>query len=75
MAEINTIVFDLGGVLLEAGRTPEARDAARRALYLDPDNALAHLVLARAAELLGDARTATRARRHGHRLLARDGRT
>lgn len=62
-------------VLLEAGRTPEARDAARRALYLDPDNALAHLVLARAAELLGDARTAARARRHGHLLLFRNGRT
>lgn len=56
-------------VLLEAGRAAEARDAARRALYLDHDLALAHLVLARAAELLGDTRAAERARRTGHRLL------
>ena len=58
-------------LLLDAHRLEEAQVAARQALYLDPDNALAHVVLARASELLGDAGTAARASRNGQRILGR----
>lgn len=56
-------------VLLEAGRLKEARAAARGALYLDPESPLAHMVLARAAELMGDLEVALRMRRNADRLL------
>ncbi len=55
--------------LLEAGRTQDARVAAREALYLDPELALALVVLARAAELMGDATVAARMRRNADRLV------
>lgn len=58
-------------VLLEAGRPQEARVAAREALYLDPESALAHLVLARAADLMGDRAVAARMRRNADRLVKR----
>ena len=56
--------------LLEADRPGDAEAAAKKALYLDPAVPLAHLVLARSAELRGDQRTARQARHRGHRLLA-----
>lgn len=52
-------------VLLETGQAAPAMVAARQAVYLDPGSALAHVVLARAHELLGDAGAAQRARRNG----------
>lgn len=55
--------------LLEAGRTQDARVAAREALYLNPELALALVVLARAAELMGDATVAARMRRNADRLV------
>lgn len=58
-------------LLLEDHRCDEARAVARQAVYLDPDNALAHLTLARAAHLLGDDRTAVRSARSGRRTLQR----
>lgn len=58
-------------LLLDEHRLEEAQVAARQALYLDPDNALAHVVLARASDLLGDAGTAARASRNGQRILGR----
>lgn len=57
-------------VLLERGDAASAAVAARKAVYLDPGFAPAHLVLGRAYELLGDAPAARRARRNGRRLLA-----
>lgn len=60
-------------VLLEQGRLPQAAAMARQALYLDPDLAVAHLVLARAHEGLGDERAASRARRNARHLLATQG--
>lgn len=51
-------------VLLETGQVAPAMVAARKAVYLDPGSALAHVVLARTHELLGDAGAARRARRN-----------
>jgi chemotaxis protein methyltransferase CheR len=51
-------------VLLETGQVAPAMVAARQAVYLDPGSALAHVVLARTHELLGDAGAAQRARRN-----------
>ena len=59
----------LAVTLLQMGRPEEAHAAARRALYLDAAVPIAHLVLARSAELLGDDRTARRARRNSRQLL------
>ena len=56
-------------VLLELGLPEEAVRAARAAVYLDPGLAEAHLVLARAHELLGDDDAARRSRRAGLRLV------
>lgn len=60
-------------VLLEQGQLLEAAALARQAVYLDPDLAVAHLVLARAREGLGDDRAASRARRNARQLLATGG--
>jgi hypothetical protein len=62
----------MSAVELQAGMVEEARDSARRALYLDPHLSLPNVVLARAADLLGDHQTARRARRNAHRLLVQD---
>lgn len=51
-------------VLLETGQVGPAMVAARQAVYLDPGSPLAHVVLARTHELLGDADAARRARRN-----------
>lgn len=56
-------------VLLERGDAGGAVLAARQAVYLEPGLAPAHLVLARAHELLGNHDAAARARRNGRRLL------
>lgn len=56
-------------VLLERGDAAGAALSARQAVYLDPGLAPAHLVLARAQELLGNHGAAERARRNGRRLL------
>lgn len=56
-------------VLLEHGDAAGAARSARQAVYLDPGLAPAHLVLARAQELLGNHGAAVRARRNGRRLL------
>ncbi len=66
VAELRAVT---AAVLLEAGRLQEARTSARGALYLDPESPLAHMVLARAAELLGDVVVAARMRRNADRLL------
>lgn len=58
-------------LLLDEHRLEEARMAARQAVFLDPDNAHAHLVLARASQLLGDPGSAARASRIGQRILQR----
>lgn len=60
-------------VLLERGDAGGAVLAARQAVYLDPGLAPAHLVLARAHDLLGNHGAAQRARRHGRRLLGEVG--
>jgi len=57
-------------LLLEAGRAAEAAVAARQAAYLDPEQPLAHVALARALSMLGDEAGARRARRNGHLALA-----
>ena len=57
-------------VLLEQGQLVEAAAMARKAVYLEPDLAVAHLVLARAHEGLGDVRAASRARRNARQLLS-----
>jgi chemotaxis protein methyltransferase CheR len=56
-------------VLLELGCPDEAVRAAREAVYLDPELAEAHLVLARGHELLGHDDAAQRSRRAGLRLI------
>lgn len=58
-------------LLLDEQRWDEARVIARQAIYLDRDNALAHLVLSRAADHLGDESTAQRSGRNGRRSIAR----
>ena len=58
-------------VLLEQGHADQAVAVARQAVYLDPGFALAHLVLARAQEILGDDAAARRARRNAQKLMAR----
>lgn len=58
-------------LLLDEDRFEEAQVAARQGVFLDPDNALAYLVLARASTLLGDPGTAERASRIGKRILER----
>lgn len=57
-------------VLLDSGLPAEAAAAARNALYLDPDLAAAHFVLARSQELLGNLPAADRSRRTALRLVA-----
>lgn len=51
-------------VLLETGQVAPAMVAARQAVYLDAGSALAHVVLARTHELLGDVEAARRVRRN-----------
>lgn len=60
-------------VLLEQEQFVEAAAMARKAVYLDPELAVAHLVLARAHEGLGDDRAASRARRNARQLLTTQG--
>ena len=57
-------------VLLASALPAEAVGAARNALYLNPDLAEAHFVLARSHELLGNLPAAERSRRAALRLLA-----
>ena len=64
-------LFYLHAVLLaESRRHREAADAARRALYLDRNCVMAHLVLGGALLRLGDRAGARRAFRNVERLLA-----
>lgn len=56
-------------LLAEAGRTADAATAARRALYLDRQLVVAHLVLGRTLALLGDVPGARRALRNAQRVL------
>lgn len=55
---------------LDAGRLDDASDAARAALYLDPDLALAHLVVAHVERARGDARAAARSYAAAERALS-----
>jgi chemotaxis protein methyltransferase CheR len=55
--------------LLEVGRVPEAADAARAAVYLRPDLAVAHLALGRAETSLGRPDLADRSLRTASQLL------
>lgn len=57
-------------LLSQAGRAREAAAAARRALYLDPSLAVAHLLLGGALARSGDTPAARRALRSAERLLA-----
>jgi chemotaxis protein methyltransferase CheR len=63
--------FLAGLVELEAGNTPAAIDALRRALYLDPGSGLAAFKLARAYEVRGDRTAARRAYEQALRTLER----
>jgi len=58
-------------MLLERGRVPEALIVAREAVYLAPQLAVAHFVLARVHELDGNLASARRARRNGELLSSR----
>jgi tetratricopeptide (TPR) repeat protein len=58
-------------LLGEAGHHQAAADAARRALYLDPELVVAHLSLAGALARLGRREEAARAVKNAERLLAR----
>jgi chemotaxis protein methyltransferase CheR len=64
--------FLAGLVELEAGNTPAAIDALRRALYLDPGSGLAAFKLARAYEVRGDRAAARRAYEQALRMFERD---
>lgn len=56
-------------LLLETGDPQVAVGAARQAVYLEPQSAAGHLVLARCQEALGDHGAARRARRNARRLI------
>lgn len=56
-------------VLVESDRPQEAAAAAKAALYVDPDLAMAHLTLARADQARGDGVAATRSYRNALALL------
>jgi chemotaxis protein methyltransferase CheR len=58
-------------LLLELGRPELAAEAARRALYLEPDLVMAHLASGSAARGAGNARAANRSFRNALRLLDR----
>jgi chemotaxis protein methyltransferase CheR len=58
-------------LLLEAGRPQEAAAAARKALYLDRDLAVAHLALANARQREGDRTGARRSLQNAAALLKR----
>jgi chemotaxis protein methyltransferase WspC len=62
----------LGSIQLSQGRLPEARDALRRAVYLNPDHEESLLQLAIVYQRLGDDARATRYRRRAARAHQRN---
>jgi len=62
----------LGSIQLSQGRLPEARDALRRAVYLNPDHEQSLLQLAIVYQRLGDDAHATRYRKRAARAHQRE---